>query len=109
MLTRKGVYPYSYMDSFDKFDEVELPERAAFTNDLTKKKISDDDWRFVNDLMITFDLKTLGELHDLYMEIVSYKYTTDAPTSYGNLITSVHTSSPVHTIISSTIHPTFYN
>ena len=68
MLTRKGVNPYSYMDSFDKFEDVKLPERDAFTNDLTKKKISDDDWDFVNDLWITFDLDTLGELHDLYME-----------------------------------------
>ena len=27
LLKRKGVYPYSYMDSFDKFAEEKLPPR----------------------------------------------------------------------------------
>ena len=55
------------MDDFQKFEKTELPSRDDFTNDLTKKKISDDDWDFVNDLWKTFQLKNLGELHDLYM------------------------------------------
>ena len=67
LLPRKGVYPYSYMDSHKRFDEEKLPPRECFFNDLTKKHISDEDYSFVQELWKTFNLKTLGELHDLYM------------------------------------------
>ena len=68
MLTRKGVYPYSYMDSWDKFEETTLPPREKFYSDLTKSHISDDEFKFIHELWDTFGLKNLGELHDLYME-----------------------------------------
>ena len=68
MLTRKGVYPYAYMDSFEKFDEICLPPREKFYNDLSKKHISNEDYTFIHELWNTFQLKNLGELHDLYME-----------------------------------------
>ena len=68
MLTRKGVYPYTYMDSMEKFKENHLPSKEEFFNDLSKKEISDEDFQFVHQLWKTFNLKNLGELHDLYME-----------------------------------------
>ena len=68
MLTRKGVYPYKYMNSFEKFEETSLPPKEMFYNDLKKKDISDADYSFVKELWSTFQLKNLGELHDLYME-----------------------------------------
>ena len=30
LLTRKGIYPYEYMSSWDKFEEVQLPPIEAF-------------------------------------------------------------------------------
>ena len=30
LLTRKGVYPYEYMDSFEKFNHGFLPEKKEF-------------------------------------------------------------------------------
>jgi hypothetical protein len=68
MLTRKGVYPYSYMNDFEKFKETCLPPREKFYNDLSKKHISDGDYTFIHELWNTYNLKNLGELHDLYME-----------------------------------------
>ena len=32
LLLRKGVYPYEYMDSFDKFEETELPSQEKFNS-----------------------------------------------------------------------------
>ena len=69
MLTRKGVYPYSYMDSFDKFKEEKLPSKESFYNDLCKQHISQEDYDFIHELWNTFKLKNLGQLHDLYMEV----------------------------------------
>ena len=68
MLTRKGVYPYTYMDSFAKFEEQCLPPQHAYYSDLTKEHISDDEYRFAKELWSTFKLENMGQLHDLYME-----------------------------------------
>ena len=68
MLMRKGVYPYSYMNSFKKFKETKIPKKEDYYNDLTLKHISKEDYDFAHQLFETFKLKNLGELHDLYME-----------------------------------------
>ena len=43
LLKRKGVYPYDYMDSFDRFDENELPNKDDFYNTLNDENITDKD------------------------------------------------------------------
>ena len=30
LLLRKGVYPYEYMDSWERFNETELPDKESF-------------------------------------------------------------------------------
>ena len=30
LLLRKGVYPYEYMDSWERFDETSLPDKKTF-------------------------------------------------------------------------------
>ena len=34
LLLRKGVYPYEYMDSWERFNETSLPDKKAFYNEL---------------------------------------------------------------------------
>ena len=72
MLTRKGVYPYSYMNTFSRFEETSLPPRDAFYNDLTNQHIKDEDYDFIHKLWNKFQLKNLGELHNLYVETDVY-------------------------------------
>ena len=95
MLTRKGVYPYSYMDSFEKFEETCLPPREKFFNDLSKKHISDADYAFVKQLWNTFNLKNLGELHDLYMETDTLLL-ADVFENYRKVIHRNYGLDPVH-------------
>lgn len=64
LLTRKGIYPYSYIDCVEKFGE-ELPLQECFYNDLTDESLSDVDYEFVQHVWNTFDLHCLGDLHDL--------------------------------------------
>ena len=44
LLLRKGTYPYSYMDSEDRFAEQQLPPIEEFHNLLTGKDFAEDDY-----------------------------------------------------------------
>ena len=44
MFLRKGVYPYEYMDSWEKFDETVLPPKNDFYSNLNLEVISDEDY-----------------------------------------------------------------
>ena len=67
LMARKGVYPYDYMDSFDKFNE-KLPSKEEFHSILNDKDISDEDYKHAQNVWKTFKLKTMGEYHDLYLQ-----------------------------------------
>ena len=44
LLLRKGVYPYKYMNSWKRFDEVLLPNKKAFYSELCLEDITDKDY-----------------------------------------------------------------
>ena len=68
LLIRKGVYPYSYMTSFKKFEEEQLPEKKWFYNDLNESHISDDDYTHAQNVWEKLNIKNMGEYHDLYLK-----------------------------------------
>ena len=68
LLSRKGVYPYRYMDSFGRFQEENLPSRSAFYNDLEEVDISEEDYAHAQRVWKTFNIHNLGQFHNLYME-----------------------------------------
>ena len=41
LLLRKSVYPYEYIDSWEKFNETSLPPKEDFYSELTLEDISD--------------------------------------------------------------------
>ena len=43
-LNRKGVFPYSYLNSLERLNETCLPSIEAFTNDLSGAKCSESDY-----------------------------------------------------------------
>ena len=67
LMARKGVYPYDYMDSFDKFN-CQLPIKEDFYSILNDEHISDEDYNHAKNVWNTFNLKTMGEYHDLYLK-----------------------------------------
>ena len=68
LLLRKGVYPYEYMDNWERFDEISLPNKESFYSYLNMENIDDIDYRHGNKVFKRFKLKNLGEYHDLYVE-----------------------------------------
>ena len=67
LMTRKGVYPYDFMDSFDKFN-TGLPTKEDFYSILNDEHITDDDYKHAKTVWDTFKLKTMGDYHDLYLK-----------------------------------------
>ena len=45
LLLRKGVYPYEYMDSWEKFDENTLPPKEPFYSNFNLEDINDEDYK----------------------------------------------------------------
>ena len=68
MLTKKGVYPYDYTDSFDKFNDVKLPSQKEFFSKLSGEAISDHSYQHAQNIWSSFNLKNLGEYSDLYLK-----------------------------------------
>ena len=67
MLSRKGVYPYEYMDGWNKFNEKLIPSKELFYSNLTLENISEVDYMHANNVFKTFELNNLGDYHDLYV------------------------------------------
>ena len=67
LMARKGVYPYDYMDSFDKFNS-QLPSKEDFYSKLNDKHIKNEEYEHVQNVWNTFNLKNMGQYHDLYLK-----------------------------------------
>ena len=67
MLLRKGVYPYEYMDGWDKFNEKSILCKESFYSSLTLENITEVDYIHAKNVFKTFKLNNLGDYHDLYV------------------------------------------
>ena len=68
MLLKKRVYPYEYMDSWERFNETTFPNKEAFYSDLYLENITDKDCIHAQKVFEELKLKKLGEYHDLYVQ-----------------------------------------
>ena len=67
-MLRKGVYPYEYLDNWEKFNKTSLPCKELFYSNLNMENIEDIDYRHGNNVSNKFKLNNLGEYHDLYVQ-----------------------------------------
>ena len=67
LMSQKGVCPYDFMDSFDKFNE-KLPSKEEFYSILNDEHITDEQYKHAQTVWDTFSLKNMGEYHDLYLK-----------------------------------------
>uniref|UniRef100_A0A1B6LCV3 DNA-directed DNA polymerase n=1 Tax=Graphocephala atropunctata TaxID=36148 RepID=A0A1B6LCV3_9HEMI len=49
-VTRKGVYPYEYTDSWAKLDENQLPNKDCFFNKITETHITDEEFEHAKEV-----------------------------------------------------------
>ena len=94
MLMKKGLYPYSYVDSFDKFEE-EIPGIEKFVNDLTEEAPSVEDYATLMTICEELDLQTLGDLHDHYVK-TDVLLLADVLTGYRRMGIDEYGLDPLH-------------
>ena len=68
LMKQKGIYPYDHMDCFDRFNETKLPVQQDFYSILNNEHISDEQYKHAQNVWDTFNLKTMGDYHDLYLK-----------------------------------------
>ena len=68
LMKAKGVYPYDYMDSFQKFSQTQLPKRDDFYSLLTDEEISVSEYAHAQKVWETFGIENMGQYHDLYLK-----------------------------------------
>ena len=58
LLLRKGVYPYEYMDSWNKFNEPVPLVEDHYQSELNKKGITKEDLKYVKKICGTFKINS---------------------------------------------------
>ncbi|XP_067940274.1 uncharacterized protein [Watersipora subatra] len=98
LLARKGVYPYEYMDSHERFKERRLPDKKYFSSSLDNYAgISDKDYRHSQKVWRELGCRNLGDYHDLYLKS-DVLLLTDVFESYRELAMVNYGLDPCHYI-----------
>ena len=95
LLLRKDVYPYEYMDSWQRLDETSLPDKEVFYSNLNMKDITDTDYIHANKVFKNFKLKHLGDYHDLYVQSDTLLL-ADVFENFRNMCIKVYELDPAH-------------
>ena len=67
LMSKKGVYPCDFMESFEKFNQTELPAKEHFYSILNDQHITNDEHDDAKNVWKAFKIKAMGEYHDLYL------------------------------------------
>ena len=68
LLIKKGIYPYEYMNSWDKFNETKLPRKDKFYSNLNMTGVSDKEYEHACKVWKEFGVKNMDDYHDLYLK-----------------------------------------
>lgn len=68
LIRRKGVFPYNYVDCFNKLLETKLPSKQDFFNKLSGESITNEDYDRAKEIWKIFKCSSLGEYSDIYLK-----------------------------------------
>ena len=68
----KRIYPYEYMDSWERFNEKLLPDKEDFYSSLNMEDITDVEYRHAKEVFKNFNNKNLGDYHDCMLKVALY-------------------------------------
>lgn len=97
LLTKKGVYPYSYIDSWEKLNEDKLPSIESFYDPLNLTGISNEQYNFAQTVWQKFNIKSLNEYTQLYLK-TDVLLLADVFENFRNKSILLYELDPVHYI-----------
>ena len=68
LLLRKGIYPYEYMNSADRFKDEQLPPIEAFHSTLRNEKCTQEDYKHAERVWEEFGCTTFLDYHNIYLK-----------------------------------------
>ena len=98
LLLRKGVYPYEYMVTWNKFEKESLPDKEYFYGELNKEYISDEDYAHAYEVWNTFNIRNVGEYHDLDVQSDTVLL-ADVLENFGNKCIQIYKLDPAYFLI----------
>ena len=98
LLLRKGVYPYEYLDNWERFNETSLPSKESFYSNLNMENIDDIDYRHGNNVFNKFKLSNLGDYHDLYVQSDTLLL-ADVFENFRDMCLKEHELDPAHLLV----------
>ena len=73
LFLRKGFYPYAYMDRWERFNEISLPDKIAFYSELILEDITDEDYAHSQKVWEEFEIKkTLVSIMTCIFKVIHY-------------------------------------
>ena len=94
-MIRKGVYPYEYMDCWEKFEGTILPSKDAFYSRLNMNSISDHDYEHAQQVWNTMEKKVLECYHNTYLK-TDVLLLTDVFETFWNTCLKNYKLDPAH-------------
>ena len=83
------------MDSWEKCNEVSLPNKESFYSELNKENITDEDCAHAQKVWKVFKIKNLGEYHDLYVQSDTFLL-TDVYENFRDRCNDTYELDPAH-------------
>jgi len=95
LLRQKGVYPYDFIDSEEKFKLAELPDVSAFFSRLSGNDVKPADYVRAHEVWISANCKTFKDYHDLYLK-TDVVLLADAFENFRNTCMKYYSLDPCH-------------
>ena len=83
------------MDSWEKFDKNTLPPKEAFYSNLYLQDISDEDYKHAKKVWDVYEIKNLGEYHDVYVQS-DILLLSDVFENFRNMCLSIYKLDPTY-------------
>src|SRR5690349_9525703 len=65
----KQIFPYEYIDSIERLNELVLPSKECFFSKLKNEGITDEEYKYALMIFDKYKCKSLKDYHDLYLKI----------------------------------------
>ena len=68
-VTRKGIFPYEFLDNVSKLNMTSLPPKEEFYDNLRECEVSEEDYQHAQNVWRIFNCKTLRDYLEIYLSL----------------------------------------